>query len=665
MRNLILLPVFAIWFIPLGASAQGNNITEWQKDIDFIVNKIEEFHPNPWFRISRESFLDNANQIKNNLERLTEEQRIVKTMQLVASLGDGHTYLFPWTHKLFYHWFPVRTERFEDGIFITGIDSEYKDYVGMEITRIGRLSADSCFNLMGSVTSVDNPLHFERTVPSVICNATVLIGLGIIDNRELLELSVKDKSGNDKRIVIDAVGYGTDGGWANDKSAVWGSKNPVTVFDNLKGNLPIALEKNMSSRSNYWFKELKEEEAIYFQYNRCFNSEEPFKDFNHRMWSVYEANPTGYDKLIVDLRYNGGGDGTLHKDFLTEVIKHPEINKRGHLFIITGRETFSAGSKLIAEMLAYTNAITVGEPAGPINWFSDTEQLVLPSGGMGTIHISRMYWQYGHPYDNKGYLSPEFPVQVSFKDYSTGKDKALELILKKEIRALKDFLFEEGFKSFSEKYKNWSEKYSKQNWWFPYNEFDLRLMGVDLFTNGKKEDAIQLFSFLTNRYPDISWGLQILGNLYAAIGDYENGLACYEKAYSINPDCYYTLKDGRNIAMNCYKNRIISAFGSGGITSIKNLYLELIASSHWDVFERLLINAANDYLKTEKTTDVIKILQLNTELNPKSPLAFQSLGEAYYNLGNKKQAIKYLKKSILLDTNNSEAMELLSTLGVK
>jgi tetratricopeptide (TPR) repeat protein len=221
-----------------------------------------------------------------------------------------------------------------------------------------------------------------------------------------------------------------------------------------------------------------------------------------------------------------------------------------------------------------------------------------------------MYWQYGHPYDKKGYLSPEYPVQVNFKDYSAGKDQALELILNNEIKTLKGVLFEKGFKSFSEEHKNWSEKYSKQNWWFPYNEFDLRLMGIDLFTEGKKDDAIQLFSFLTNRYPDISWGWQILGNLYAAVGDYENGLACYEKA---NPDCYYTQKDGCNLAMNFYKNRIVSAFGSGGIASIKNLYLELKTTSHWDVSERLLINVADDYLKTENTTDAIKILQLNAD----------------------------------------------------
>jgi hypothetical protein len=82
----------------------------------------------------------------------------------------------------------------------------------MEITRIGRLSADSCFSLVGSVASVDNSLHFERTVPSIICNATVLKGLGVIDNSNLLEMMVKDKGRNDIRLVIDAVRYGTDGG---------------------------------------------------------------------------------------------------------------------------------------------------------------------------------------------------------------------------------------------------------------------------------------------------------------------------------------------------------------------------------------------------------------------------------------------------------------------
>jgi CubicO group peptidase (beta-lactamase class C family) len=58
----------------------------------------------------------------------------------------------------------------------------------------------------------------------------------------------------------------------------------------------------------------------------------------------------------------------------------------------------------------------------------------------------------------------------------------------------------------------------------------------------------------------------------------------------------------------------------------------------------------------KRFADAIRIFQLNAALHPKSANAFDSLGEAYMNSGDKALAIQFYEKSLALDPNNSNAV---------
>ena len=298
--------------------------------------------------------------------------------------------------------------------------------------------------------------------------------------------------------------------------------------------LPLHLRKLLTTRDKYWFELLPDQKAIYFQFNSVSNDKEPFITFVSRLWDTYEKHSTDIEKFIIDLRYNEGGNGTLLKPLLHEFIKHEVINQRGKLFIIMGRNTFSAASNFIGQMVNHTKVITVGEPAGPLNWFSDIERLLLPSGRFG-LDVSTMYWQEGHPLDTRGYCSPEYPVIVTAEDFFSGKDRALDEIINNRAIPLYDILKEKGADAFLAEYVNWSEKFASYEWWFPYSVFDLRIMGVELFINGKKKDAISFFNFITTLYPDVSWAWEILGNIYADVGEKDQAINCLKKAIELNP----------------------------------------------------------------------------------------------------------------------------------
>jgi tetratricopeptide (TPR) repeat protein len=375
----------------------------------------------------------------------------------------------------------------------------------------------------------------------------ILKGLKIINDDQTLPLEVMLSNNQRKSILLSVIKWPFDGGWTQNRNICPGDGECVTVFSNNIDKLPLHLKKILTTRDKYWFEMLLEYRALYFQFNSVTNGKEPFSEFVTRMWDTYNKHSNEIEKFIIDIRYNEGGNGELLRPLLHEFIRHEKINQRGKLFIIMGRNTFSAASNFIGQMLKHTNVITVGEPAGPVNWFSDIERVLLPSGRIG-FDVSTMYWQEGHALDNCGYCPPEYPVLVTAEDYFSGKDRALEKILNDEIVTLSDILNTKGADAFYPEYKRWSERFSSHEWWFPYTVFDIRKMGVDLFISGKQEDSISILKLNTLLHPDVYWVWEILGNIYENIGNKEQAIKYLKKALELNPYDVYIRKSLDNLS---------------------------------------------------------------------------------------------------------------------
>lgn len=79
-----------------------------------------------------------------------------------------------------------------------------------------------------------------------------------------------------------------------------------------------------------------------------------------------------------------------------------------------------------------------------------------------------------------------------------------------------------------------------------------------------------------------------------------------------------------------------------------------------------MLTFKGDKLSEErKTREAIEVFKLNVELHPDSANAYDSLGEAYVNSGDKKNAVKNYKKSLELNPENNNAKEMLKRLEKK
>jgi hypothetical protein len=81
------------------------------------------------------------------------------------------------------------------------------------------------------------------------------------------------------------------------------------------------------------------------------------------LWECVDNNPV--DRLVIDMRHNGGGDYTQGREHLVyEAQRRQSVNRAGRLFVVTGRATFSAAMTNATDFRRETEALLVGEPPG-------------------------------------------------------------------------------------------------------------------------------------------------------------------------------------------------------------------------------------------------------------------------------------------------------------
>jgi hypothetical protein len=177
---------------------------------------------------------------------------------------------------------------------------------------------------------------------------------------------------------------------------------------------------------NYWYEFVPGSKTLYVAYNRCREQDSPsFKEFSRDLLAFLDGHEV--ERLVLDLRRNGGGNEGLLRPLIAEIRKRKSVNRRGHLFVVIGRGTFSSAAQNAMELKEKTEAITVGEPTGQKpNHYGEVKELRLPHWGVN-VSYSTTYWKRV-PGDPEAFV-PDLLAVPSFAALLAGKDPAMETIL--------------------------------------------------------------------------------------------------------------------------------------------------------------------------------------------------------------------------------------------
>ena len=404
--------------------AGGGDVTRlsreagWRRDLNFLVEEVERIRFNAFRKTSPADFRRGVNQLAAAVPRLSDEAIIVGIMRLMSGLGDAHTNASPegvpkWTKTI-----PVHFQLFEDGLYITAADSALPSVVGAEVLEVAGRPVKTVLTVLDSVTADDNARTIIRNGPRYLRFPQVLHGLGVLPNGERLPLTIRDASGARRAVVLEVT--------PNDPAFNRIAAHPrwIHAINATPGKLPIGFRDR---RTPYWFEYLPESKMLYLQFNSVVDAQgESLAAFMRRLFAA--ADSTAAEALVIDMRWNNGGNTLLLPPFIQGIVERPRLNQRGKLFAITGPYTFSAGMNAATMLDRHTRVMLVGEPTvSSPNFVGESNNIILPWSGV-PVSISDYFWQTSWPTDNRTSLAPELYAPLTFRAFQAKHDPAMEAI---------------------------------------------------------------------------------------------------------------------------------------------------------------------------------------------------------------------------------------------
>ncbi len=396
--------LFVLLTILLTASCNKNStelVTAEQKDVlEFVHTNLEKNHKNMYAQITKEEFEEKKTEIKSKIEDFEEPREIYNgILELVAFVGDSHTRGAYTNADLDY--FLYNMVYYEDGWRLSAIDNENKEFLGQKVLGFNELNMEEFENLGKKLVSHDNEVQLRLSMPNIVNTKSAFEYLGIIEKGEDLYINLEDDNGNHSKVklIVD--------------------NNPKGKFVGDTPNNTLS-----TSPSGYYRSFDIDENNLFIQYNVCANDKDyPMSKFSKDIEGFLEKYE--FKNIIIDLRYNSGGDSRVLDPFIGMLKK----NREGRNFFgLIGPSTFSSAILNAIELKNSLDATLVGSPTGgSINHYGEVRMLEIPNTPF-QISYSTKYFEI-NPELGIEPLNPDIEIPRVYKNYKMGIDPEVKYIL--------------------------------------------------------------------------------------------------------------------------------------------------------------------------------------------------------------------------------------------
>jgi hypothetical protein len=177
----------------------------------------------------------------------------------------------------------------------------------------------------------------------------------------------------------------------------------------------------------YWLTTLHDGRTVYVQMNRVVNDPaDSLEKFAARVLDTLLRPQTR--ALVVDLRNNSGGNAAVLPPLIRSLVAYRARKPTAPMYVLIGRQTFSAAQSLVNRLEEYCSPILVGEESGSKpNRFGNGVSFRLPYSGVRG-EISGGYNQAATSRDARAATVPQIKVGLTVRDWLAGRDPALDSI---------------------------------------------------------------------------------------------------------------------------------------------------------------------------------------------------------------------------------------------
>ena len=512
-----------------------NHLTasQWQEDLKFLQETVHQDYPFLFKKTTAKEFDAAVEKLNSEIPNLQDQEIVVGIARIVSSFKYGHTDISFRQDPFTFSQLPFNLYHFSDGVYIQGTHKDYQNALGAKVIAVEATPIAKALELIYPVVPVENEQYFKAFGLNYLKFPEVLHAQKITSTlKSTIELTL-EKDGKTFKQVF--------------KTLPKGERVPVTY--SLVKQEGDWLEARNQNETPYYLKNLDkiydyeylaDEKTVYVRHSQIQDDpSEAIPAFYKRVFDFIDSNDV--EKLVIDVRLNGGGNNYKNKPIITGIIESEKINKVGKLFVIIGRRTFSACQNLVNEMSNYTNAIFIGEPtAENINFYGDNRTVTLPNSKIPT-YLSFAWWQDKPQWENADWLAPHTAVDMSFEQYKTNQEPVLEAALsysgKGYVLNPMQYLTELFTTGQIEKLKTEAAQMVKDpKYKFFDFEGEINKAGYNVLGSGQTKEAIFIFQMVTDLFPDSANAWDSLAEGYLKAGDKVKALEYYNKAIKMDPN---------------------------------------------------------------------------------------------------------------------------------
>ena len=518
--------------IIVSSDCNCQSASDWQSDLRILQSTVHSNYSNLFYNISSADWDKEVNDFYSKIPEMDKYQIEAGFVKLIALFKIGHTRintgaLIQSEGELQLHTMPYQLYKFSDGIYILRADRKYEEAVGGKVIRIGKLNTDEALEAIRPLVNYENEQGFISNAMYYLSIAEFLMTQDITENPNEVSVTYL-KNGKEETTVFETgdgipvtthgmTGLETRDGWSE-------ARKP--------GDYPLWQKEPESFR---YMEYIPENKTLYVRHSVVLDdSDKTIESFFSNVEDFIDKNDV--QKLILDVRMNGGGNNYLNKPVIKCIIKSEKINQSGKFYCILGRRTFSAAQNLVNELENYTEVIFVGEPTSEnVNFYGDAKTETLPNSKL-QARLSWLWWQNKDPRDKRTATFPALAVEMSFDDYYNNVDPAINVINASNGKVLLDNEIESLLESGNTDGAIVMAKEFIQDPVHRYSLIELEdkinMYGYSLMGENKFQDANKILGINVQLFPESSNACDSYAESFWKMGNTEEALKYYEMAIS-------------------------------------------------------------------------------------------------------------------------------------
>ena len=379
--------------------AQTFTPAQLAQDLDYFNDSLPVKHKNLFANITKQQFNTAVAGLRAKLDYLDYSQFVTELFKITALIGDEHTNVLFEEPAVF----PITFDAFSNAIAVSNCPPAFGYLLHAKLVKIDQTPVTDIVQLFKPIIKNDNSSFFETALLQHLVNPIILKGLGITSSTTAADFYFATADSGTVKITLQALV----------------PKRSVQPANNTA--------KKTGEDFNYKFVYDSLHHAVYFNYRRCRDdAANPFSVFNDSLFAcIKKFHP---NKLILDLRENGGGNSAILNPFL-DSLRNSYLNNKKRLFVLIGKKTFSSALMNAVTLKRNYKTTFIGQmTAGSINHYGEVRGMYLPNTKL-LIGYSTQYWETwkGH----NGPLYPDITVNPTLEEFLANKDAALEMIYKR------------------------------------------------------------------------------------------------------------------------------------------------------------------------------------------------------------------------------------------